>query len=163
MNLRVFFFLVIIMPKLLIANEVLLGTGMSSETQGRIVPTIHTGYKYDEVAITVNSMGVQNEVYYHVAYSFSYFKSYDFGEFMWSTLNAGPGISVFYQEFGYRDDTDDDGESESDLNLALSFRVEYPLFEHAFVAVEGMFGVGSLMMLFNTYQTTQFFVFGVNF
>ncbi|MDA8792928.1 hypothetical protein N9N67_06750 [Bacteriovoracaceae bacterium] len=145
-------------------SEVLLGTGLHSETQGRLSPMLYGAYEYENNAIVFNSVGVASKYHYHSAYQLGYFLNEDWGTFLEGKLSAGVGVVIFHREFGYRDDTDDeDGTVSYDTNVGGGVRVRVDILDHFFIGVEGTFGVAGLYPILLSFQNTQVMTFGVMF
>jgi len=147
-----------------LANEVFIGTGLSSVTQGRYSPTFYGAYEYDDNAITFNSVGSASEYYYNTVLNLNYFLNKDFGEIGHSKIHAGLGLSIIQSEVGYREDKDDEkGTVVYDTNVGAGIRVRLDILDNFFFGVEGIYGVKGLMPVLLTFQSTQFINFGVRF
>jgi hypothetical protein len=160
---KVFYFLILAFVSNLNA-EILLGTGLSSQTQGRHSPIFYSGYEFSDRSITFSSVGVSTEIYYQSSMQLNYFfMQKEYGKFAFGKVKIGPGLSVFYSEFGYREDKDAKSEEVSDLNLGPSLRGTWNILDSAFISIESMYGIRGLYGIVMSFQTTTTLVLGVSF
>jgi hypothetical protein len=144
--------------------EALIGSGLHSETQGRISPIFYGAYEYEKNAIVFNSVGVASKYHYHSAYQLGYFMNEEWGTFLEGKIYAGVGLVIFHSEFGYREDLDDeDGAVAYDTNVGGGLRVRVDILDHFFLSLEGTYGVVGIYPIVLSFQNTQVMSFGVKF
>lgn len=138
--------------------EFLVGTGMSSVTKGRTVPSLYAGLDVGSAVYTFYAVGVKTDIYYHSAYRLSYYLKQSLGN-----KHFGFGLGAHYSIRGYRNDIGEKEESETDLTLGPGFRFSMDLGESFFVSVETLYGLRGLMALVLSFQNTNSLNIGVRF
>lgn len=153
----------LILGTLLLVSEgradVLLGTGMSSVTKGRVVPALYAGIDNGSSVYSFYAIGVQTEIYYHSAYKISYYLQQAVGQ----NKRVGFGIGTHYSVRGYRNDKDSKEEKVTDFTLGPGFRFCFDISNSIFFSLETVYGIRSLMPLFLSFQNTNSMNFGVRF
>lgn len=141
--------------------EIFVGTGLSTTTQGRSVPILYVGADSPQYAAIFSSVGVKNDVYYHSAYQFSYFKQTDLDQFWWGKIRAGFGGGIHYAKRGLDDGTQK--EEASDFSLGPSVRVGWQVAPMTVIGIESFTGIGSVnIILLSSQQITTMYL-GVRF
>tara|TARA_Y100000385_G_C12750291_1_gene490606 strand:- start:75 stop:554 length:480 start_codon:yes stop_codon:yes gene_type:complete len=155
--------LFLILGTLLLLSEVradvLLGTGMSSVTKGRTVPSLYMGIDKGSSVYNFYAVGIQTEIYYHSAYKVSYYQQTAIGQ----NKRVGFGIGSHYSVRGYRNDKDAKEEKVTDFTLGPGMRFCFDIGDTVFFSLETVYGVRNIMPLFLSFQNTNSMNFGVRF
>lgn len=153
----------LILSTLFLTNEssadVLLGSGMSSVTKGRTVPSLYMGVDYGSSVYNFYAVGIQTEIYYHSAYKISYYQQTAIGQ----NKRVGFGIGSHYSVRGYRNDKDAKEEKVSDFTLGPGMRFCFDIGDSVFFSLETVYGIRNIMPLFLSFQNTNSMNFGVRF
>lgn len=139
--------------------DILVGTGMSSVTQGRTVPSLYMGLDNGSSVYNFYAVGVQTEIYYHSAYKFSWYQQTAVGQ----NKRVGFGLGGHYSVRGYRNDKDAKEEKVSDMTFGPGIRFCFDIGDTVFFSLETVYGIKTLMPLFLSFQNTNSMNFGVRF
>jgi hypothetical protein len=150
---------------LMAQGAISLGSGFSTVTGGRRVPSLFVGLRHQTGALYFQSVGFRNDLFYHSAYQLLGLKVQDLGQTLWGQTLGGVGLGLQYSKRAYRETTDGEIQVVSDFNIGPAFRLSWmaiPYF-NAFVSTEAVFGIGNLNFLILSFQYTASLSVGIEF
>lgn len=141
--------------------DIILATGVSSITGGRVNPLLNTGYDSPNFSISFSSLGIKNQVYYHSGYTLITSFQSDLGDYLWGGLRGGFGLGLHYAKRGL-----DDGnglEEKSDFAVGPSIRITWTLLPNTFIGLESIYGLRNENVIFLSTQNIHSLMFGARF
>ncbi len=158
---KYFFILFTLLFSLKAQAGLVLGSGVTSITGGRVSPIIHGGLDTPTFATTITAVGVKNSIYYHSGYVASFHLQKEAGQFWWGKLRGGLGLGLHIAKRGY----DDGGgmEEKSDAAFGPSIRVSWEILPFVVLGLEAMYGLRNENVLLLNTQNIQTLFLGVRF
>lgn len=144
-------------------SDVLIGTGVSNVTQGRVSPMLYGGIDQPKWAVLASALGVNHPLYYQSTYQIGAYLQSEFGEFIWGEIRAGAGLGILYSSRGYREDVDLAVQERDDIVFGPVMRVRWDVAPMSFIGVESLYGVRSVNTLALSFQHVTNLVLGVRF
>lgn len=128
------------------ASAIMVGTGVSTVTEGRLVPSLNLGIDTSK-DWTLSGMigGVATDAYYCNGYMANMTRRYNFGKFGFGSLEAGLGYGLAYTRRGFLPDpkgAPDKVETDQDYSVGPAFRVAFKPFDRVYVGFEMLMGLG---------------------
>lgn len=139
-----------------------LGTGVTSATSGRVSPFLHGGYDDTNFALTLTSVGVKNDYYYHSAYNFVLVAQKDFPKYLWGNLRGGIGIGSHYAIRELKDGTNSNIK-KSDFALGPAIRITWEFLPYTYIGLEAIFGIRNANIIVLSTQNIRSLILGVRF
>ncbi len=140
----------------------LLASGLTSLTNGRISPAIYTGYDSSTFALTLTSVGVKNSIYYQSGYVVSAFSQREAGTFLFRNVRGGLGGGAYLGRKKYQEGSS--RQTATDVAIGPAMRVTWEMLPDIFLGVESLFGIGGVYQtLVLTTQRVNILSFGVRF
>ncbi len=121
--------------------DVYTGLAYSGVTSGRKIPGLHVALVGDDSRISFISTGAKTPVYYHNAWQLGFYATWNPGDVLWGEVEAGFGGGILHAVRGYRDDTDDEYERESNTVYGPSLYIGWELFSNVLITLEALYGV----------------------
>lgn len=145
------------------AKKYSIGTGMSSVTQGRIVPLLDIGFDNKKEQFRLNSIGVQNEVYYHSSYKLSYYRKLPWPFYNDEKIIFGYGLGALYSKRGYKASKSASIKHREDWLVGANFRFQFDFFKNFYFALDSFYATKTTGGLFLSFQNENTLSLGVKF
>jgi hypothetical protein len=141
-----------------------IGSGNSSMTGGRYVPSIDLAYLHDNNVFAWSGTGVKSGYYYQSSHQLSYFKSWKAGDMWGGDVNSGFGGSVAYTTRAFQDEGSTLEQKDSDFLLgpAIRMNLSYGFF---YINMSATFGIRNVLThaMSLTFQDVESLSVGVRF
>ncbi len=144
--------------------EIEIGSGNSSMTGGRFVPSIDLAYLQNNNVLAWSGTGVKSGYYYQSSHQLSYFKSWKAGDMWGGDVNSGFGGSVAYTTRAFQDEGSTLEQKDSDFLLgpAIRMNLSYGFF---YINMSATFGIRNVLThaMSLTFQDVESLSVGVRF
>lgn len=117
------------------------GIAQSSVLAGRLQPGLYLGYEGASIAYSIYSVGVQNPLYYHSAWTTSMRWKIRNDTFLGGRLVGSFGFGAHFAKKGYRDTEAADLEETSDGTAGPAFRAQWNIVSGLELGIEGLYGL----------------------
>ena len=117
------------------------GTGLSSATGGRTVPTLALGVHLSNWTASGFATGVQSEYYYHSAYAAHLFRTWKSGTFLGGNVESGFGGGLYYSQRAYQASNETVETTSSDFVFGPAYRLHLVYWDHVYINMDAIFGL----------------------
>ena len=156
-----FFFLLFATRQL--SADTYAGLGYSGVTASRHIPSLHLAAFSDSARFSFIGTGVKTPVYYHNAWQVGLYSTWKSGELLWGELEAGFGGGFLHGIRGYREDTDEDYERETNTVFGPGIYVGWEVIPSVMISIEALYGIRNTDALFLIFQENCVGSIGVRF
>lgn len=118
--------------------------GSSSAFSGRSVNVLNLSYLSNDLLFSATSGGVQNNYYYHSAYTFSVYKYSKIGDFIIGPMNFGAGAGIYFAQKGFDESLSGNIKTDSDFVIGPSFKMNWSFYRFLFLNMEALYGLRDL-------------------
>ena len=141
-----------------------MGAGINSAHSGRTVTTLSLGVNSGSVGGTFFTSGTQSTYSYQSTYALNIYKIKKAGDLIGGVVNFGYGFGGSYSKHGLKDLNATESVTKSDFVLGPSLRLNWILFKHLYINMEGIYGLRGLFShLALNFQDVVFLGVGVVF
>lgn len=116
------------------------GSGLSSATAGRVVPTLNVGLGTDSFEVLGSSTGVATAAYSHSAYSIGGYWTKKVGDLFFGQVVSGFGLGSIYEHRTFKDLTAVEEKAE-DFAFGPALFSRWKIAGPLFISVEAILGV----------------------
>jgi hypothetical protein len=155
--------LLFIMTSLNLYAETYMGLAYSGVTSGRRIPGLHIAGLSETARFSFISTGVKTPVYYHNAWQLGLFSTWKPGDLLWGELEAGFGGGFLHAVRGYRNNTDEEYERESNTVFGPAIYIGWQLFSGVMISLEALYGIRNTEALYLVFQENCAGSIGVRF
>lgn len=141
-----------------------IGTGNSSITGGRYVPSLDLAYLQGGKIFAWSATGVKSSYYFQSSHLVAFFKSLKAGKMWGADVNSGVGGAAAYTVRGYKDEGAASEQKDSDFLIGPAFRMNlnYKMIYFNINAIFGIRNIGTHVLSL-TFQDVQSLSVGIRF
>ena len=116
------------------------GTGITSATGGRLVPSLNLGFGTDSFELLVSSSGVSSSIYSSSTYTLGAFWTWNAGDFIFGKIISGFGLEGLYAVHSFKD-IGSAKEKKSEFYMGPAFFSQWQFLGPFYFAVEAIYGI----------------------